>query len=58
MGLATIIHNAAPVYLIRLFEPSIFAQTLAASIAFAIIGAFIPLRLIRRSDPTIAFEGG
>jgi ABC-type antimicrobial peptide transport system permease subunit len=58
LGLTSIIHIAAPVYLIRFFEPSVFVQTLAASLFFAITGAFIPLRLIRRSDPTIAFEGG
>ena len=56
-GLAVFIHGAAPLYLIRLFEPFVFGQTIAASLVFAILGALFPLHLIRRSDPMIAFEG-
>lgn len=56
-GLATFIQALAPVYLIRIFEPLVFFQTLLASLGFAAIGALIPLNTIRRSDPMIAFQG-
>ena len=56
-GLATFIQTLAPVYLIRIFEPLVFIQTLLASLGFAAIGALIPLNTIRRSDPMIAFQG-
>ena len=56
-GLAALIHSTAPLYLIRLFEPFVFGQTIAASLVFAILGALIPLRLVHRSDPMVAFEG-
>ncbi len=56
-GLVLFIHSAAPLYLVRIFEPLVFIQTIVASVVFAILGALIPLNLIRRSDPTIAFEG-
>ena len=55
-GLAWFIETAAPVYLIRIFEPTIFLQSLLASSGFALIGALIPLRVISRSDPMIVFE--
>jgi len=56
-GLAVFIETAAPVYLIRIFEPVVFSQTLIASLGFALIGALIPLRTIHRSDPMMAFQG-
>lgn len=57
MGLAVFIETSAPVYLIRIFEPAVFSQTIAASLGFALIGALIPLRVIYRSDPVMAFQG-
>jgi len=54
--IAAFIETASPVYLIRIFEPVIFSQTLMASFAFALIGALIPLRVILRSDPMMAFQ--
>ena len=48
----------APLYLVRLFEPFVFVQTIAAGIGFIVLGALIPLRMVRRSDPITAFEGG
>lgn len=56
-GLAVLIHAFAPLYLIRIFEPFVFVRTILASIIFAVIGALIPLRSIRRVDPMIAFQG-
>ena len=57
-GLAVFIHDVAPVYLIRIFEPNVLLQTLLASFAFATMGALIPLRTIRPSDPMLAFQQG
>jgi len=54
--LAQFIHTAAPVYLIRIFEPTVFLQTLIASFGFAIIGALIPLHSVFRTDPMVAFQ--
>lgn len=56
-GLALYINASAPLYLIRIFEPAMLAQTLFSSIIFAIIGALIPLRSIRKVDPMIVFQG-
>ena len=55
-GLAVFINTTAPLYLIRIFEPLIFAQTIAAGIGFALLGALVPLHMVRSSDPMIAFE--
>ncbi len=57
LGLALFIETAAPVYLIRIFEPVVFSQTLIASLGFAILGAVTPLRAIHHSDPMVAFQG-
>jgi len=57
LGLAAFIHSSAPLYFIRLFEPMVFGRTIAASLVFAFLGALVPLRLVRRLDPMIAFEG-
>jgi len=51
------IHSAAPVYLIYVFEPGAYTQTIIASFVIALLGAIIPLRLIQRSDPMLAFQG-
>lgn len=55
-GLAVFINTTAPLYLIRIFEPIVFVQTIIAGIGFALLGALIPLRMVRSSDPMIAFE--
>jgi len=55
-GLTAFIHESAPLYLVRLYEPFVFMQTLAASISFSIIGALIPLGAIHRSDPVSVFQ--
>jgi len=57
LSLSIYIETTAPVYLIRIFEPSVFIQTLAASVGFAFIGALIPLRIVLKSDPVMAFQG-
>jgi hypothetical protein len=55
-GIAVFINKTAPLYLIQIFEPLVFVQTIAAGIGFALLGAMIPLRMVRNSDPMIAFE--
>ena len=56
-SLANFIHSVAPVYFIYVFEPHAYVKTVTASFGFALIGAIIPLRSIRRSDPMLAFQG-
>jgi ABC-type antimicrobial peptide transport system permease subunit len=55
-ALAILVHWAAPLYVLRIFEPDGFAQTMVASLAFALTGALIPLRSVRRADPMMAFQ--
>jgi len=56
-SLTLFIHMSAPVYLIRIFEPGVLIQTLFVSVGFALLGALIPLGMIRRTDPMLAFQG-
>ena len=55
--LSTVIEAMAPVYLIRVFSPGMFLHTMMACFGFAILGALIPMRTIRRTDPMLAFQG-
>ncbi|HEY5734728.1 MAG TPA: ABC transporter permease, partial [Gammaproteobacteria bacterium] len=55
-GTAIFIETASPVYLIRLFDPVVFLQTLTACTGLAIAGALVPLNTIRITDPMIAFQ--
>jgi len=55
--LGTFIQSAAPVYMIYVFEPVAYSKTVIASFVIATLGAIIPLRLIQRSDPMLAFQG-
>ncbi|HEX9756288.1 MAG TPA: ABC transporter permease [Nitrospiria bacterium] len=57
LGTASFIHTFGPVYLIRWYEPTTFLSTILGSGFFAILGALIPLRSIRRADPMLAFQG-
>lgn len=52
------IEHSAPVYLIQIFELSVFSQTLLACSGFALVGSFVPLISIKRCDPLLAFQGG
>jgi len=51
------IEAVAPVYLISIYQPLVFARTMIASLLLALIGALVPLRSLRRSDPVMAFQG-
>lgn len=50
------IESVAPVYLISIYEPLVFARTLLTGLLLAVTGALIPLRSVRRTDPMIAFQ--
>lgn len=54
-GIAGIIDRIAPVYLVLAMEPAAIARTAAACLAFAALGAFVPVRTIARIDPAIVF---
>ena len=56
-ALVMYIEAVAPVYLISIYEPLVFARTMIASLLLALIGALVPLRSLRRSDPVMAFQG-
>ncbi len=51
------VENVAPVYLISIYEPLVVTRTLVASLVLAVVGALVPLRSVRRTDPMIAFQG-
>jgi putative ABC transport system permease protein len=53
---AGVIDNIAPVYLILATEPAAVARTAAACLAFATIGAFVPVRAIANIEPAIVFR--
>jgi len=57
MSISIFIETMSPVYIIQLFEPGMFSQTLLAFFIFAFIGALIPVHAIRKTDPMLAFQG-
>ncbi|MDH5648725.1 MAG: ABC transporter permease [Gammaproteobacteria bacterium] len=54
--LASIFNTTVPLYIVRITEPIVLGQTLIGTALFAMVGALIPLRMIRRADPMIAFQ--
>ena len=56
-GIAAFIHWASPLYLIQTMEPASLIQTFLAGLAFALLGAIVPLRTIARLDPMMVFQG-
>lgn len=54
IGLA--IESLMPLYLILATEPMPVLRTALATLLFATIGALVPVRLIRRLDPALAFR--
>ncbi len=51
------IEAVAPVYLISIYEPLVLVRTLVIALALAMVGALIPLRSVRRTDPVLVFQG-
>jgi putative ABC transport system permease protein len=56
-AVATGIEALAPVYRVYVLEPAGLAWALAGVLAMALAGAALPLRVVARADPTIAFQG-
>ncbi len=54
--IATAVENAAPLYLVLATELIPIMRTAVACLLFAAMGALLPIRLIRRVDPTLAFQ--
>lgn len=54
--IAGIVESIAPVYLILATEPAAIGRTAAACLAFAALGAFVPVRAIANIDPAIVFR--
>lgn len=55
-GIGMAIEATAPLYLIRATEPVPVLRTTIACLLFAVIGALVPVRLIRRVDPGLVFR--
>ncbi len=55
-AIAGIIHANAPVYLILPTEPQGIGRTALAALAFAALGALVPVRAIARIDPAMVFR--
>ncbi|HEY5622558.1 MAG TPA: FtsX-like permease family protein, partial [Gammaproteobacteria bacterium] len=55
-AIASIIHATAPVYLILPTEPQGIGRTALAALAFAALGALVPVRAIARIDPAMVFR--
>ena len=55
-GIGHLIEGALPLYRILATEPAPVLRTGIACLAFAAVGALIPVRLIRRLDPALVFR--
>ncbi len=56
LGLANIIHDLSPIYLILPVEPTAVVRTAIVCLALASIGALAPVRMIARLDPAVVFR--
>jgi putative ABC transport system permease protein len=54
--LAIVINAVAPVYLVLPLVPEILLRTLPASVAFAMLGAMMPVRAIAHIEPALVFR--
>jgi len=55
-ALAEAIHALAPLYLTLPLERALVLRTAAGSLVFALVGALMPVRMVARLDPAIAFR--
>lgn len=53
---ATVIEWNAPVYMVHVLDPEGLANTFSGVILMMVLGGLLPLRLIARTDPVIAFQ--
>ena len=56
-AIAAFIHWAVPLYEVLPLVAGTLAKTIAAAVVFALIGAVIPVRMVRRLDPMVVFHG-
>lgn len=56
LGVAAAIEANMPVYRVYFLEPDIMFKALVGLVFMAIIGGLLPLRLIAREEPAIAFQ--
>lgn len=56
LAVAAAIETLAPVYRIYVLEPAGLAWAAAGVLAMALAGAALPLRVVARADPAIAFQ--
>lgn len=56
--IGVVIESLMPLYLILPSEPVPLVRTAVATLLFAGLGALMPVRLIRRLDPAVAFRSG
>lgn len=56
-GAAKAIDSVSPLYLVLVNEPLAITQTVIACLAFAALGALVPMRTISRVDPADIFRG-
>jgi len=58
LAIAESIEWVVPVYRVYVMEPTGLAATAAGVMVMALAGALLPLRLVTRTDPTVAFQEG
>lgn len=56
VGIATGIEWYMPVYRVQVLDVAGLMQTFAGLMAMVFVGGLVPLRLIARTDPTVAFQ--
>ena len=56
LAIAGAIETLVPVYRVYVLEPAGLAWAAAGALAMALAGAALPLRVVARADPTIAFQ--
>ena len=57
LGLSRAIEVLAPLYVILPLEPVPLLRTVVACLAFSVLGAVLPVRLIAHVDPSRVFGG-
>lgn len=56
LSIGAAIEWVVPVYRVYVMEPAGLAATVAGILIMALAGALLPLRIIARTDPTVAFQ--
>jgi len=56
LAIAAVVQAVMPTYLIQPVQPGPLAQSIIACVAFALLGALLPLRFVRRLEPAEVFH--